>query len=258
MKSESWISGPGRSPYSAMPMAAPTIPPSASGVSITRSGPNSSYRPAVARNTPPNLPTSSPSTTTRGSRRISSRRASLTAWMMFHWAIRASPGRRPALDPALHEELAGLVRRPHQRAGGDELEAECHAFALEIREHLGPHVLLDGQVLLGGAQVLAQGEDVAAGGAQIAHRLQHLAAQLAQAQHEGRLGAHPAALVVLEHRERLAIGGAPVAHARREALDRLEVVRSHGGPRLEDHVERLAAALEVRREHLDQRARRRP
>src|SRR6188474_3367034 len=66
-----------------MPMAVPTMPASASGVSITRSGPNSSYRPEVARKTPPNLPTSSPRTTTRLSRRISMRSASFTAWMMF-------------------------------------------------------------------------------------------------------------------------------------------------------------------------------
>jgi hypothetical protein len=42
MKSLNWTSGTGRSPYIAIPIAAPTIPASASGVSITRSGPNSS------------------------------------------------------------------------------------------------------------------------------------------------------------------------------------------------------------------------
>ena len=42
MKSENWISGTGRSPLSAMPMAVPMMPFSASGVSMTRSGPNSS------------------------------------------------------------------------------------------------------------------------------------------------------------------------------------------------------------------------
>src|SRR6185503_2951423 len=66
-----------------MPTALPMMPASASGVSNTRSGPNSSYSPEVARKTPPNLPTSSPRTTTRLSRRISLRNASLTAWMMF-------------------------------------------------------------------------------------------------------------------------------------------------------------------------------
>ena len=62
-------------PYIAMPIAAPMMPPSASGVSITRSGPNSSYRPAVARKTPPNLPTSSPSTTDARDRAASRRAA---------------------------------------------------------------------------------------------------------------------------------------------------------------------------------------
>src|SRR5262249_50881893 len=43
------------------------ISSSASGVSITRSEPNRCCKPAVARNTPPLTPTSSPSTTTFGS-----------------------------------------------------------------------------------------------------------------------------------------------------------------------------------------------
>src|SRR5262249_54157368 len=66
-----------------MPIAVPMIPASASGVSITRSAPNSSYRPLVARNTPPNLPTSSPRTTTRGAARICVCSALRTASMMF-------------------------------------------------------------------------------------------------------------------------------------------------------------------------------
>src|SRR5688500_14233019 len=69
------------------------IPASASGVSITRSAPNSSYRPLVARKTPPNLPTSSPRTTTFGSRRISVLSASRTASMMFITGI----GRRSSV-----------------------------------------------------------------------------------------------------------------------------------------------------------------
>jgi hypothetical protein len=42
MKSPNWISGTGRRPYRAMPIAVPMMPASASGVSITRSPPNSS------------------------------------------------------------------------------------------------------------------------------------------------------------------------------------------------------------------------
>jgi hypothetical protein len=41
------------------------------GVSRTRKGPNSSYSPTVALNTPPALATSSPRNTTVSSRRIS-------------------------------------------------------------------------------------------------------------------------------------------------------------------------------------------
>src|SRR6267378_3181266 len=78
MKSMNWISGTGRIPYRAIPIAVPMIPPSDRGVSNTRSG-NSSMRPSVQRNTPPFLPTSSPRITTRSSRRISSRRALFTA-----------------------------------------------------------------------------------------------------------------------------------------------------------------------------------
>jgi hypothetical protein len=42
MKSANWISGIGRSPFSAAPIDAPTIIDSDRGVSITRSPPNSS------------------------------------------------------------------------------------------------------------------------------------------------------------------------------------------------------------------------
>jgi hypothetical protein len=52
------------------------IPDSASGVSITRIGPNSSMKPSVTLKAPPNTPMSSPITNTRSSARISSRMAS--------------------------------------------------------------------------------------------------------------------------------------------------------------------------------------
>src|SRR5437762_2631761 len=78
MKSMNWISGTGRSPYSAMPIAVPMIPPSARGVSNTRSG-NPSRSPSVQRKTPPLRPTSSQRTMTLSSRRIFSRRASSIA-----------------------------------------------------------------------------------------------------------------------------------------------------------------------------------
>src|SRR5689334_2438144 len=62
-----------------MPTAMPAIRPSASGVSATRSAPKRCCRPAVARNTPPLMPTSSPSTTTRSSSSMARESARLTA-----------------------------------------------------------------------------------------------------------------------------------------------------------------------------------
>src|SRR5438105_2305998 len=79
MKSKNWISTTGRMPLKAAPMERPTIAVSASGESITRSSPNSAWRPAVVRKTPPWAPMSSPIMKTRSSARISSARASCTA-----------------------------------------------------------------------------------------------------------------------------------------------------------------------------------
>src|SRR5258705_8140259 len=133
--------------------------------------------------------------------------------MMFQAGMRLSA----ALDPALDEELARLVARPDQGAGRDELEAEGEALALEPRERLRPDELLDRQVLVGGPQVLAEREDVAAHGAQVAHRLRHLRVRLAHPEHEAALVAHPAALVEVEDLHRLPGGPPAVAGAPRPA-----------------------------------------
>src|SRR5512143_1353964 len=90
MKSENSISATGRRPFIAIPIAMPRMPPSFSGVSITRSGPNRRSNPSVARKTPPSRPTSSPRTQTDGSRAISVASASLTALISVTSAI-ASP-----------------------------------------------------------------------------------------------------------------------------------------------------------------------
>src|SRR5512147_34282 len=79
MKPVNWISATGFRPAAAIPMATPAIPASASGVSMTRSAPKRACKPTVARNTPPFTPTSSPRTTTSGSRAISPATARLTA-----------------------------------------------------------------------------------------------------------------------------------------------------------------------------------
>src|SRR5229473_1963787 len=72
------------------PTAVPRIPASASGVSKQRSGPKRSCNPAVARKTPPERPTSSPSTITDESRSSSTCKQSLIASTIERSAKRAS------------------------------------------------------------------------------------------------------------------------------------------------------------------------
>src|SRR5579864_6873716 len=91
MKSANWISATGIRPFRAAPIATPTIPDSASGVSRTRASPNFAYSPSVAPNTPPLRPTSSPMTRTRSSRSISSVIAARTASIMRISVIRLGP-----------------------------------------------------------------------------------------------------------------------------------------------------------------------
>src|SRR5919198_3777361 len=101
------------------PTALPRIPASASGVSTHRSGPKRSRRPAVARKTPPARPTSSPITSTDGSRSSSTWNASLIASTMLSSAIaedppqllqvRAERGRR--VDVGVREEELRVGRR---------------------------------------------------------------------------------------------------------------------------------------------------
>src|SRR5262245_33872605 len=76
------ISATGRMPVTAAPQARPAIASSEIGVSRTRSGPNSLIRFSVTPKMPPpapQMPISSPSRKTVGSRRISSRSASFSA-----------------------------------------------------------------------------------------------------------------------------------------------------------------------------------
>jgi hypothetical protein len=80
MKSANCISATGFMPSIAAPTAVPTIAFSASGVSQTRIGPNSSMKPAVTLKAPPKTPMSSPRQKTDSSARISSRRPSEIAW----------------------------------------------------------------------------------------------------------------------------------------------------------------------------------
>src|SRR5215472_6165297 len=111
MKSANWISATGISPFSAAPIATPTIDDSASGVSSTRASPNLACRPSVARNTPPFRPTSSPSTHTRSSRSISSASASRTPSIRVLTAISARLREHMPLEVG-RVRLRRRLRRP--------------------------------------------------------------------------------------------------------------------------------------------------
>src|SRR6516162_7114907 len=94
MKPVNWISETGRKPCAASPTEILAMSPSASGVSRTRSAPKRSRRPSVARNTPPSVPTSSPSTRTEASSAIARVSARLTAWTSVISGIATSPTRQ--------------------------------------------------------------------------------------------------------------------------------------------------------------------
>src|SRR4051794_18826091 len=111
MKSANCISVIGRMPSTAAPIAVPMMPDSASGVSITRSGPNSSMKPSGTLKAPPKTPMSSPLTRTRASLRISSRMPAETARREVSGAMsrprREAAPRRVAV--AEHDLVAALV-----------------------------------------------------------------------------------------------------------------------------------------------------
>src|SRR5947208_2298420 len=121
------------------PIALPRMPASASGVSTQRSAPKRSRSPAVARKTPPARPTSSPMTSTDGSRSSSTWKQSLIASTIESSATDDPPQlfevgaeRRRGVDERVLEE----ERRVGWRLGlglGDPAPHEL--------QRLGPHGL---------------------------------------------------------------------------------------------------------------------
>src|SRR5438128_2502073 len=126
------------------PTETPAMPASASGVSKTRSDPNSSWRPSVTRNTPPSLATSSPNSSIRSSSASESRSAWFSAFTIVTSGTAVlSPGEpegRVALPlqvlgkVALEDPLEELLRRP--RLGGDHAIPHPAAELLRRRLHV--------------------------------------------------------------------------------------------------------------------------
>src|SRR5690242_12106554 len=116
------------------------MPPSAIGVSSTRCSPYLRCSPSVTRNTPPKNPTSSPSTTTRGSRPSITSIAELSACTMFIRAMRSAlvRARRRAGNILLRGAGRGAALRIEQRA-------HLLALALQALRHIVEYVLEHGE-----------------------------------------------------------------------------------------------------------------
>src|SRR5579864_1733769 len=114
-KSPNMMSTTGRKPVMAAPTPIPVKPASAIGVSSTRSAPNSSTRPESTLKGVPASATSSPKMHTLESRRISSARASRTAW--------AKVSSRSGINILVHLIDAGI------RRGYCELHSSFHLRA---------------------------------------------------------------------------------------------------------------------------------
>src|ERR1700719_3569223 len=144
-------------PAKARPSDAPRMLASASGVSTTRAPPKRSTSPLVVRKTPPSLPTSSPSTMTRGSRSISSARPLLIASTMLRCGISVRPPSKQ-LGALLKDALRGVLINVLEEVLGTG-ERGCHGRlegSLDLVAELLGHLCLaalvpqaqGGQVLL--------------------------------------------------------------------------------------------------------------
>src|SRR5262245_45776863 len=138
-----------------MPIATPTMPPSAIGVSNTRAAPYFACSPSVQRKTPPKKPTSSPNTTTFGSLPSITSIAARIAWIIVIaamsqprlFALPAQVWRHRRVDVVEHRrrvvDMAG-----RERAVAFRLLLRCEHVALDFLLQtclrvVGPRVLRD-------------------------------------------------------------------------------------------------------------------
>src|SRR6056297_136390 len=128
-KSPNIRSTTGLRPVIAAPTPMPVKPGSEMGVSITRSVPNSSTRPARTLNGVPASATSSPRISTRSSRRISSASASFTAFEKLITRVRVATS---GVDMLVDLALVGVGRVQGEGHGGLGLVADLALDRLEL------------------------------------------------------------------------------------------------------------------------------
>src|SRR3954454_23804839 len=143
-------------------METPAMPASATGMSKTRSGPHSLWRPSVTRKTPPRRPTSSPKTSRRSSLRRPIRSAALSAPTIVTSgtvALRVRPAEEVVLGRHGRRDDAGADLTDAVGSLRFAVDAEClvgDAFALEEsrvsldRIELAPRGHVLGRAVAGG------------------------------------------------------------------------------------------------------------
>ena len=160
-----------------------------------------------------------------------------------------------ALDHGPPPQHAGTVGGTHHGAAHDGGEPDLLGQAAEVHELLRLDPAVNWVVQLGGAQVLGDGEDVAARLHQGGHGRLDLVAGLAHAQDEIGLGDQPCLGGGRDDVETALVGeGRP--DPLEDARDRLQVVAENLGARGEDVLKRVGVSLEVGDEQLDTGARR--
>ncbi len=144
--------------------------------------------------------------------------------------------------------LVGMVAGADQRAAFDNVEAQIERPLLPVGKFFRRHPAIHFLVLLGGLEILADGEDIAVDGTQVAQQLFDFLFLLANAEHDAALGHEAALLGVVEHPQG-AVVARGFADRALEALHGLHVVVENVGLGVEDDVQVLGLALKVRREN---------
>ena len=146
--------------------------------------------------------------------------------------------------------LIGMIGTAHQRTGLDHANAEAKTELLPVRKFLGRDPAIHGQMLRGGTEVLADGEDVELLRGHVAEGGGDLGFLFANAEHDARFDDETGGLGAAQELER-----ALVLRLRADGLLQagygLDVVVENVGLGVEDGLEVLPAAFEIGDEDFD-------
>jgi len=150
----------------------------------------------------------------------------------------------------------GVVGAAYHGAGLDVAQAHGFALTFVVGEKIRVHEAVDGQVVGGGLEVLADGEDVARAAAglggidEFAHQVSDFLVAFADTDHNAGFGDEAGFFGAAEEGEGLLVFGLG-ADGGVEAGDGFEVVTEHIRLCGEDGIEGVAVAAEIGDEHFD-------